>query len=85
MEGSNVKWQEVQNIYPNQFVKFEILQSEENDNQEIVNEVAVIGPVKDEDATRELLNSKDKILVYHTSKDQIIVKIRKSIGLRRSL
>lgn len=80
-----MKWQEVQNIYPNQFVKFEILHSEEKDNQEIVDEVAVIGPVKDEDATRELLNSKDKILVYHTSKEQIIVKIRKSIGLRKTL
>lgn len=78
-----MKWQEVQNIYPNQFVKFEILHSEEKDDLELVDEVAVIGPVKDEEATQELLNSKDKILVYHTSKDQIIVKIRKNIGLRR--
>jgi hypothetical protein len=79
-----VKWQEVQTIYPNQFVKFEILHSEEIDNQEIIDEVAVIGPVKDEDATRELLSSKNKVLIYHTSKDQIVVKIRKSIGLRRT-
>lgn len=80
-----MKWQEVQNIYPNQFVKFEVLRFEVKDNQEIVNEVAVIGPVKDEDATKELLNSKNNILVYHTSKDQIILKIRKNIGLRRFL
>jgi hypothetical protein len=80
-----VKWQEVQNIYPNQFVKFEILHSVEQDNQEFIDEIAVIGPVKDEDATRELLNSKNKTLVYHTSKDQIILKIRKNIGLRRKL
>jgi hypothetical protein len=84
LEESNVKWQEVQTIYPNQFVKFEILHSEEIDNQEIIDEVAVIGPVKDEDATRELLSSKNKVLIYHTSKDQIVVKIRKSIGLRRT-
>ncbi|MCD9025822.1 hypothetical protein [Cohnella silvisoli] len=80
-----MKWQEVQSIYPNQFVKFEILHSEETDTQEIIDEVAVIGPIKDEDATRELLNSKDKTLVYRTSKDQIVVTIRKSIGLRRKL
>ncbi len=80
-----MKWQEVQSIYPNQFVKFEILHSEETDNQEVIDEVVVIGPIKDEDATRELLNSKDKTLVYHTSKDQIVVTIRKSIGLRRKL
>jgi hypothetical protein len=79
-----VKWQEVQTIYPNQFVKFEILHSEEIDNQEIIDEVAVIGPVKDEDATRELLSTKNNTLIYHTSKDQIIVKIRKNIGLRRT-
>jgi len=80
-----VKWKEVQNIYPNQFVKFEILHSEETDNEEVIDEVAVIGPIKDEDATRELLNSKDRTLVYHTSKDQIVITIRRSIGLRRKL
>jgi RNA-binding protein YhbY len=80
-----VKWREVQSIYPNQFVKFEILHSEEMDNQEVIDEVAVIGPIKDEDATRELLDSKGKTLIYHTSKNQIVVTIRKSIGLRRKL
>jgi hypothetical protein len=32
--------------------------SEEMDNQETIDEVAVIGPIKDENATHELLNSK---------------------------
>ncbi len=80
-----MKWREVQQIFPNQFVKFEVLHSEETDNQEIIDDVAVIGPISDEEATRELLNSRDKTLVYHTSKDQIVVKVRKNIGLRRSL
>jgi len=79
-----MKWQEVQHIYPNQFVKFEILHSEEMENQEIIDEVAIINPVTDDDATRELLNSNDNTLVYHTSKDRIIVKIRRNIGLRRT-
>lgn len=80
-----MKWQEVQHIFPNQFVKFEVLHSEETDNQEIIDDVALIGPISDEEATRELLNSRDKTLVYHTSKDEVVVKVRKSIGLRRSL
>ncbi|MBB6690440.1 hypothetical protein H7B90_03400 [Cohnella xylanilytica] len=80
-----MKWEEVQSIYPDQFVKFEILHSFEEDSNEIIDEVALIGPVKDEDATKELLNSKDRTLVYHTSKNQVIVKIRKNIGLRRFL
>lgn len=62
-----------------------ILHSEEKDNQEFIDDVAVIGPVRDEEATKELLNSKDKTLIYHTSKDQVIVKIRKNVGLRRYL
>jgi len=80
-----MKWQEVQKIYPDQFVKFEILNSFEQDNKEIVDDIALIGPVKDEDATRELLDSKNKILVYHTSKDRIELIIRRYIGLRRYL
>ncbi|MGG4398947.1 hypothetical protein ACMX2M_16715 [Paenibacillus polymyxa] len=80
-----MKWQEVQQIFPNQFVKFEVLHSEETENQEVIDEVAVIGPVSDEKATQELLNSRDNTLVYHTSKDQVIVKVRKNVGLRRKL
>ena len=80
-----MKWQEVRDIYPNQFVKFEILHSQEIDNQETIDEVAVIGPIKDENATHKLLHSKENTLVYHTCKEQIIVKIRKSNSLRRTL
>lgn len=80
-----MKWQEAQTMYPNQFVKFEILHSIEQDNKEIIDEIALIGPVKDEDATRELLNCKNRTLVYHTSKEKVEVIIRKNIGLRRYL
>ncbi|WP_342415015.1 hypothetical protein NST83_16965 [Paenibacillus sp. FSL R10-2782] len=80
-----MKWQEVQQIFPNQFVKFEIIHSEERDSQEFIDDVAVIGPVSDEEATKELLNSKEKTLIYHTSKDRVIVKVRKNVGLRRYL
>ena len=85
LEDSNMKWEEVREIYPNQFVKFEILHSEEQNNEEIIDDVAVIGPVKEENATKELLNSKDNTLIYHTSKDRVVVKIRRAIGLRRTL
>ncbi|MFC5407070.1 hypothetical protein [Cohnella soli] len=78
-----MKWHEAQLIYPNQFVKFEILHSIEQDNKEIIDEIALIGPVNDEDATRELLNCKNRTLVFHTSREQVEVIIRKNIGLRR--
>lgn len=54
-----MKWEEVRCIYPNQFVKFEVLNSNINDGKEYIDEVAVIGSVSDKDATKELLNSKD--------------------------
>lgn len=77
-----MKWDEVRTIYPNQFVKFEVLQSDKFDDKEVISEVAVIGPVREEDATHELLNSKNNTLVFHTSNDKVVVKFRRSIGLR---
>ncbi|AOY77722.1 hypothetical protein [Clostridium formicaceticum] len=79
-----MKWQEVKELYPNQFVKFQILKSHIEADIEYVDEIALIGPVEEENATRELLNAKDNILVYHTSKDKVKLKIRTRIGLRRA-
>lgn len=78
-----MKWNEVRNIYPNQFVKLEVLKSHIEEDKEFVDEIAVIGPVADEEATKELLSSKDNILIYHTSKDSVVLKLRTRIGLRR--
>jgi len=78
-----MKWDEVRNIYPNQFVKFEVLKSHIEDDKEYVDEIAVIGHVSDSEATRELLSSKDNILVYHTSNETVVLKLRTRIGLRR--
>lgn len=78
-----MKWEEVRNIYPNQFVKFEILKSNINDGKEYVEEIAVIGPVSEQRATEELLNSKGNELVYHTSKEKIVLTIRTRSVFRR--
>lgn len=79
-----MKWQEARELYPNQFVKFKVLKSYIDGNIEYVDEIAIIGPVKEKDATKELLNSKDNILVYHTSKDEVKLRIKTRIGLRRA-
>ncbi len=78
-----MKWSEVRNLYPNQFVKFEVLKSHIEENREFVDEIAVIGPVLDEEATKELLQARGNVLVYHTSKDRVVIKHRTRIGLRR--
>ena len=77
-----MKWEEVRQIYPDKFVKLEVLDSHVEGNKEYVDEVAVIDTVSEDDATKELLKSEDNILVYHTSKKDITLKIRNRIGLR---
>ena len=77
-----MKWEEVREIYPDKFVKLEVLDSHVEGNKEYIDEVAVIDTVPEDDATKELLKSEDNILVYHTSKEDITLKIRNRIGLR---
>lgn len=80
-----MKWNEVRNFYPNQFVKFEVLKSHIENDKEYVDEIAVIGPIADDEATRELLESKDNVLIYHTANEVVVIKLRTRIGLRRVL
>ncbi|WP_158523398.1 hypothetical protein [Clostridium taeniosporum] len=42
-----MKWKEVRELYPNQFVKFEILESHIKDNKEYVDDVAIIKAISD--------------------------------------
>ncbi|PEL14307.1 hypothetical protein [Bacillus sp. AFS017336] len=78
-----MKWEDVKKLYPNQFVKLKVLSTYIKDHQEIIEEVAIIAPVLDELATKELLKSKGDELVYHTIHESIILKIRQDVGLRR--
>ncbi|MFD1066898.1 hypothetical protein [Oceanobacillus locisalsi] len=78
-----LKWPEVRNMYPDQFVKLKVLSSHIENYQEIIEDVAVIRPLADESATKELLKSKDEDLVYHTSHENIVLEFRQDVGLRR--
>jgi len=53
----------------------EILESHIENQTRFVEDVAVIQAFEDErSATRELVRSKDDVLVYHTEKEQIEIK-----------
>lgn len=81
MKGAvKLKWSEVRKMYPYQFVKLKVLSSHIEDNQEIIEDIAVIRPVPDELATKELLKSKDEDLIYHTSHRNIALEIRQDVG-----
>ncbi|PEJ58844.1 hypothetical protein CN692_07660 [Bacillus sp. AFS002410] len=78
-----MKWTDVKKLYPNQFVKLKVLSTYIKDQQEIIEDVAVIAPVSDELATIELLKSKGDELVYHTNHESIILEIRQDVRVRR--
>lgn len=72
-----MQWQEVRNIYPDQYVLLEILNSHTEDNIQYVDEVALIRAIQDPDeATKELFKCKNNNIVYHTGKDKITILLR---------
>ena len=76
-------WDEVRNLYPDQFVKVEILESEIRGNKKYITNVAVIKPIRDKkEATQELINSKGDTVVYHTDNVEIVLEIKNIKGFR---
>lgn len=72
-----MKWEEVRRIYPNQFVKLQILDYHMVDNMKIIDDMAVIKVFKDnKEATKELVRSTGNIIVYHTSNEIIEIEIK---------
>jgi len=78
-----MKWEEVRKIYPNKFVKLQIIESHMDGNIRHIDDMAVIKAFDDnKEATRELVRAKDDILVYHTGKEKIEVEIKQIFGYR---
>ena len=78
-----MKWEEVRKIYPNRFVKIQILDSKIEGNKRCITDMAVIEAYEDnEEATKELVRAKDGILVYHTGNDKIDIEIKQIFGYR---
>ena len=77
-----MQWSEVRERFPNQFVLVEELASHIENGQILVDEVAVLRVVPEEDATKTLMQCKDKVFVYHTSNDFVTIELRRTPGLR---
>ena len=76
-------WDEVKRSFPDKFVKLQILKSHIYNNVRYIDEMAVIEVFNnDKEATRELVRSKDDILVYHTGKEKIEIEIRDIFAFR---
>ncbi len=78
-----MKWEEVRKIYPNRFVKIQILDSKIEGNKRYITDMAVIEAYEgNEEATKELVRAKDDILVYHTGNEKIDIEIKQIFGYR---
>lgn len=81
-----MEWNEVRRIYPERFVKIQVLESHVQNNIRYIDDMAVIQVFEDEkEATRELVRAKDEILVYHTGKEKIEVPIKQIFGFRGAI
>lgn len=78
-----MSWEEVRKLYPNQYVKLNILDYHLEDDKKIVTDVALINVINDSKlATKELLKSRGNTIVYHTGSEKIVIEMRTPTGLR---
>ena len=78
-----MQWEEVRKLYPNRFVKMQILKSHIENSVRYMDEMAVIKAFDDEkEATRELVRATDDLLVYHTGNEKIEIQIKQLFGYR---
>lgn len=78
-----MKWEEVRECYPAQYVKLDIVDFYFEEDKKIVTEVAVLDVIENPQiATKELLQSKGNTLVYHTNSEKIIIEMRKLTKFR---
>ncbi|MGD6803835.1 hypothetical protein [Rossellomorea aquimaris] len=77
-----MKWQEVRDLFPNQFVLVSILHFHEDEDKKIIDEVAPIRAIPEKEANKEFFNVDPGNIVYHTSNEKCIVHIRKNPMIR---
>jgi hypothetical protein len=72
-----MKWQEVRELFPDQFVLISILNYHEEGDKKIIDEVAPIRPIINEEANKEFFRAQSGSTVYHTSKEECVIHIRR--------
>lgn len=80
-----MQWSEVRELFPNQWVLVEELKSHYDGDRVCIEEVALIRAIPDaEEATKALFAARNNRFVYHTSKEQIVIReIQKPMVRRR--
>ena len=70
-----MKWNDVRNIYPNQFVLLTSLKEHIENNKKYIDDVAVVRALDDDEASNVLVRCKGKNFVFHTSKENLEMDI----------
>lgn len=77
-----MKWQQVRELFPDQFVLLSILDYHEEDDKKIITQVAPVRAVPEEDANKEFFSIEPGSIVYHTSNKECIICLRKDPLMR---
>ncbi|GAA3315707.1 hypothetical protein GCM10020331_011160 [Ectobacillus funiculus] len=77
-----MKWKEVRELFPNQFVLLSILSYHEKKTIKIIDEVAPIRVIPDEMANKEFFRVKPGTVVYHTGNEECVIHIRRDPLIR---
>lgn len=81
-----MKWDEVRKLYPDKFIKFEIVESHTEGNKMIPDEIALIKVLDNgKTAMAEFLERKEGQFIYSTKNEHLEIEIVKHIGIRRSV
>lgn len=63
-------------MYPNQFVKVEVIESHVREDKEYVDEVAFIKAITDrKEAMREFRKCKDNQIIYSTKNEELVIQL----------
>jgi len=81
-----MKWQEVRKLYPNQFVKFQIIESHIVEDKKYVDEIAFIKAMPDgKEAMDEFRKCKGEQFVYSTVNEEVVISLVRHVGIRRGV
>ncbi|SDW79936.1 hypothetical protein [Paenibacillus sp. CF384] len=77
-----MKWQQVRELFPDQFVLLSILDYREEEDKKVVTEVAPVKAISERDANKEFFSAAPGNVVYHTSNEECVIHLRKDPLLR---
>ncbi|CAM4454398.1 hypothetical protein HMSSN036_11800 [Paenibacillus macerans] len=82
-----MQWQEVRELFPDQFVLLSILDFRKENGKKIITDMAPVRVIPEREANREFFNVGPQQLVYHTSNEECVIHLRTDplVRMRRNL